>query len=346
MRIISLTVLLLAMTFIFAIVQISYGDIDVSEPFRKAIIFKENIYFFEEKPPKVWHTAFIRKKLQPKPSTKDEESFHIFAVNSDLGGKVVTLRWDIADNVMLCAEPSSFPMDPRVPFIGLLRYPISQMHPNEPGFSPLPIPKKVKDKSGRMVFLPDEKGHYPPNYGKLDPVSFAYKDPRIKKIWYDIRGIDKDTTELYLSIDGSVSVWLYDGGTKGTEWKKARDLTAETEGLYHLPEGTGWKKTKNLSVKIEGPFRLLPAGDDAVVLEQGKWFVLEGILGDKVKRRELPILDGNRTVMLLINMDKKETLLLQNEIVTLKGEVVKQPPWGLYQKDILRFLKHVNQSRK
>jgi hypothetical protein len=344
----------------------------ISEPFYKVIISQGYLHFFEKRPPEAWHTAFVRRKLE----TQDEKSFHIFALGDRWGGEILPLRWDIVNNIMFVAAPAVFFHLPVSIF--LLEFPFCKMTPNnEPGTLPLPWWKEVKDKeTGMMIFLPDDRGLFPPMYGGLRPVSRFFEDPRIERVWYDIRAIDEDTIELYFTFvltedafrrrdriefpllfgslgdekgeeieislskdDSTFWVWAYDGPPRGSFSYTLDSSGRLVEKLFVCDGRPPWRKVRDLPVKIEGPFRILPCGDRAVVLQNGKWMLFENISREEVKVEEIPGLDGNKPLSLVINLDKKETLLFQKELLTLKGEPIKEPQWGISQEEMLQVLR-------
>lgn len=328
--------------FIFSSIQIISADIDLLEPFHKIAIYQGCIYFFEEEPQKSWHyTAFIQKKLDIKGKAENEKKFYIFPANIGLVN-MKTIKWDISDNIMFLIEPPLFLTDPNIPFFGIKRFPIFEMQPNEPGTQCLSSWKRGKDKFGKEIYLPDEKGFYPPNYGKLKPVSYAYEDLYTKNIWFDICAKNQYTIELYILKNEIINIWLYDGTKETKIWKEAKDQTVNTDKLFSNLKGTEWKKIDSLDIKIEGPFRLLPNSDSAIVLHQNKWVIFEGLHGNNTKINNIQNVDGSKTLCIIANYDKDETLLYQDGFYNLKGEKVDLPVWGIDANEFMDVVKRAN----
>ncbi len=166
------------------------------------------------------------------------------------------LRWDIAENTLLCTFKMLEAHQPTGP--SLFRYPLDAVvvGPDD-GRWPLD-PNKVP---GRFN---ESRGFSAPNYVGCNPIGEALQgfhrgwregknrvgEPA-KVVHYDIRALDDYRVELYMTADGELFKWLYDGKT--------------------------WKYERDYAVKIPNEFLILGNGKSLLTDQDGGWCIVRDI---------------------------------------------------------------------
>jgi hypothetical protein len=76
-------------------------------------------------------------------------------------------------------------------------------------------------------------------------------DSPAKQVHYDIRAINDESVELYMTADGELSKWLFDG--------------------------KAWKNLKHYDLHVEGEFLVFDDGRSLVFERDGKWSTMRNI---------------------------------------------------------------------
>ena len=172
-------------------------------------------------------------------------------------------RWSIADSAIYCTQLvaglAPWPAPP-----GLYRYPSNALAAGpDDGRWPLDDARILASfrTAGRSASL---------DYGSCIPIRDALhgfhrgwgtEQPRsgdsAKVVHYDIRALDEKQVELYLTADGELYKWLYDGKA----WKYGR--------VYPVP--------------VANEFLVLENGKSLVTDQEGKWCLIRNIEDDNAK---------------------------------------------------------------
>lgn len=146
--------------------------------------------------------------------------------------------------------------------------------------------------SGSDVPSTAKDGGKPPitSYAMLDPMVSARNrlvwdapdSPRllakIPIVFYDIQAVDKEKIELFLTVDGGLTKWLFNGKE--------------------------WRILKHYDFRLEGEFLAFDQGRSLVFERDGKWSVMRNID------------DADSEVRALVNRVENEPLILVEDIVS------------------------------
>lgn len=162
---------------------------------------------------------------------------------------VQPLRWDTKEHTLFAARefPASFgPPTPRI-----FRYPIRALVQRSEWSDCL-------ERGELGDEIPSPKSWPAPHYVDLDPIRAALlkgmvvrndlSAPKGSAIHYDIRALDATRIELYMTVNGKLSLWLFDGET--------------------------WTLRHNYSISVDGPFLICDDGKSIVTKRKDDWCLL------------------------------------------------------------------------
>lgn len=168
-------------------------------------------------------------------------------------------RWSLVDSVLFCSQSlTGLPPWPAAP--GLFRFPLGALLDGpDDGRWPIEddkIPVSFRDASKEKSLNLD--------YGCIAPVRDAihglhgtWKEgtnlngDAAKAVYFDVRAINENTVELFMTADGELYKWLYDG--------------------------RNWKNLKHYDLRVEGEFLVFDEGRSLVFQRDGKWATMRNI---------------------------------------------------------------------
>lgn len=187
------------------------------------------------------------------PRTDNQElRFYLFGVIEGANRVGFPLRWDINEGVLFVTYTLPPVHHPATP--SLQRYPLNALVAGPDDGRPALDLQKFKNL--------DEYVNYT-NYGSCVPIADIFtglyfsweaknriKKP-VKEVHYEIRVIDATTVELFMSADGELSRWVFDG--------------------------KDWKNLKHYDFRMEGEFLVFDEGRSVVFQRDGKWAIMRNI---------------------------------------------------------------------
>jgi hypothetical protein len=115
---------------------------------------------------------------------------------------------------------------------------------------------------------------------------------RTQVFHYDIQAIDDAQVELYMTADGALSKWLFDG--------------------------MAWKKQSDYNLRIEGEFLVFDGGRSLVSARAGKWSVVRNfenpviqIITDRIEGEPLTLIEDK--------VEQKDFFLHRNMLLDDRG---------------------------
>jgi hypothetical protein len=192
---------------------------------------------------------------------QNEESvkrFHLFGMTArpPFYPPLRAVRWDAGDDVIYALREFPSPAGP--PKARVLRFPKNALVERDEFLDPL-------DRGSLPPARTSPKSWKAPHYVDIEPVHSAMVGviPAAERsgmhdasdIHYDIRALDAERLELYMTADGKLQRWLFDG----KEWTLQKDYAAE----------------------IKGPFLVCGEGNAAVAECDGQWCLIEPLDADE-----------------------------------------------------------------
>lgn len=177
--------------------------------------------------------------------------FYVFSSGQGANRPELPLRWDLGDTVLFNTYDLSAP-PPRSPVIDRFRLAALVSRPD--------------DGSGAGALDPAE--YEDPVYCSATPMHSALhgfhhgwkggvsrKGDPARGIHYDLRAVDDSTIEWFMTVDGELWRWTYDGcgGEKKCEWKNPKVFPA----------------------RITKPFLILSDGKSLITEREGDWCVVQ-----------------------------------------------------------------------
>jgi hypothetical protein len=142
------------------------------------------------------------------------------------------------------------------------------------------------------------------------------------KVSYDIHGLDASRIELYMTVDGKLSRWLFDGKE--------------------------WTLRENYAIEIEGPFLVCEQGKSLVTARDGRWCLLKGI--DTENPSVTPIIDVSETNPLRLIEDRsarKAFLELGGDLFDTSGKRIARIPKSVKPENRVReIVRNVRAQRE
>lgn len=216
-------------------------------------------------------------------------------------------RWDVTDAVVFATY--EFPIIHQRTGPVLFRYPRSALISRADG-------RDCLDRSnlGPESNLPG--GLPAPNYIGIAPIRAAYmafdgwkigdepiqdglhvSSKGIPVIHYDIRALNDVQIELYMTLDGKLSKWLYDG--------------------------VKWTLREEFTVEIEGPFFVRGTGSSLVAERNGEWCVIGPLDAEDPEVIRIIEKDAKQPLFLIEDMHAKKDYFSQgNRLMDDRGRVI------------------------
>lgn len=198
------------------------------------------------------------------------------------------LRWDIADDTLLCMITGKH-LIPHHPAWMMLRYPIKELRAGPPGTPCLPPPEQVVDADGRQVYVLGERGHVPPNYGivrYLELVGWRPGQP-FRPLRCDVRAIKGTHVRIFAATDGRIFTWIYDGV----------NVQDQAEFPWH----------------IDGPFRVAANGRSVIVRTPEAWIAVSDFRKPASAVHKFPVAEHDRVALFVEFPEMAESYLVQND---------------------------------
>jgi hypothetical protein len=217
----------------------------------------DRAYFFRFDTPRGSDTPALIEVATVSGAEKNTITYYLFGGLRSIHTDRCPFRWSSAHSALFCTqfviEPPPFPGAP-----GLYRYPLDALVAG-PDDGRLPIDDSRIDPG----FL--QPGALPPpNYVGCNPIGEALQgfhrgwkegknrvgDPA-KVVHYDIRALDDTRVELYMTADGELWKWLFDGKT--------------------------WERQRGYDFRVEGEFLVFDEGHSIIAEQDGKWCIVRDI---------------------------------------------------------------------
>ncbi len=224
---------------------------------QRAILQSESAFYFDfsgQRGPEIPILISVRGGQEP---AEKVSPYFLFGTLRGISTPKWPLRWDVAEEALYCTQfvggLAPWPAPP-----GIYRYPVAALvRGPDDGRWPLDnnkIPPGFQDQ-GRPLNL---------DYGSLAPLRDAlqgfhrgwkegknYVGDPAKVVHYDIRALDDTRIELYMSADGELSRWLFNG--------------------------TSWKNLRHYDVRVTGNFLVFGNGKSLVTDQDGRWSIVRDI---------------------------------------------------------------------
>jgi hypothetical protein len=161
-------------------------------------------------------------------------------------------------------------------------------------------------------------GTFPaPNYVGCDPIAEALQgfhrgwghgekwigEPA-RAVHYDIRAVDDTQVDLFVTSDGDLFKWLFDGGV--------------------------WKYQRPYDLRAEGEFMVLEGGASLVAQREGRWTLFTGFNDDRTQVTPVAEVDGDEPLTVLDDVDNRRSFLLYKDVLyDTEGRSLERLPAGL-----------------
>lgn len=186
--------------------------------------------------------------------------YYLFGVVRRVSTSGSPLRWDVSNGMVFCTRQSR----PAHLHLG----PVLSRYPTNALISGPDDGRDSLDRSKLGQGTDSPTGLPPPNYIGLGPIRAAYmgldgwqvgdepiqhglhtSSNGIPVVHYDVRALDDVRVELYMTVNGKLSRWLFDGEK--------------------------WTLAKNYSAIINGPFLVCKEGNAIIAEKDAHWCIIE-----------------------------------------------------------------------
>jgi len=243
--------------------------------------------------------------------------YYIFATLQGANDPDFPLRWGCADGVVFCTMKYPAIHEPTGPT--LQRFPIDAIvvKPDD-GCSPFD-----STKLGNRYTSPSDGGP-PPHYVGCGPVAMALQgrhrwkgergggDP-VKQVFLDIRALDDTQVELYMTGDGQLVKWLFDGAT--------------------------WKYIRTYDLRLNGEFMALEGDTMLVAVQDNRWCAFSGFEDGEAKVTPIAEVDDHEPMTVVDDVDAKRSFLhFKDTLYDAEGRAVQRIAAGLASAEKVREL--------
>ncbi len=285
-------------------------------PAKISINAREITYFDNNQNTKTYGPPLV---IQVKASdTKDDVMmFGLFPIGGP-GDSQQPMCWDRIDDVLFTTTCVRFGhINANVAHVA--RWPVKALRPGldlgAKVLDPDKLPQSnrwpsptVRDFNGERFAAPSAVTLDPyhsitgnPFLRDMSPAFAHVSKDRIPDVFYDIRAVNGETIDLYLAVDGKISIWRFNG----TDWKYIRMLPSEVKGV----------------------FRLCANGSAALTVHDDQWCVISLETVGKTKTIPIASVKSDELPWIVENNIAKETLFVSGRnVIDLSGKILETVP--------------------